>query len=191
MTGEFASQARVGIEAGTIVFLHAILESTVQDLCTVSIMKDPPAWERSISKSTFTWDEIRRISPDALRQQGLEKYLTQHFSKKSVPKRIRILLSICPPPSTTIGNSYKWLPAFRYDPDRVLAFDKLRHRIVHEDPLATIENFRDTIKFINKCVLYLEAIVANRYGIRTVAQMNALALSTLPEGGPPMPCGCQ
>src|SRR5260370_19782670 len=97
--------------------------------------------------------EIRDLGTDALYTTELAKHM-KRLEKASLPNRIDNLHAVCKPGSREI------LPNYKYDHERLKAFDKLRHDIVHGTTLGVVlEGTDQEIEFVRLTNNYLSALV--------------------------------
>jgi len=166
-------QSRAGTNAASLVFLHAALDDTVLALCKASRVAAPKEWVRKINKRNVTIERVREQGYAALEVEHLDKFVSQ-LEKESLPKKADTLLSFCPP---LIGDDNH-----RYNRDRLVALDRLRHEVVHNSGPIAIETIEDDCFFLYRTGFMLAWAVVGKYDL--IELLNPYALFSDRSGSP-------
>ena len=124
-TASCIQSAGAVVEAASLVFSISGLETTVYDLCRVSVLVRPSDWLGRLDNKQVTLRDIRTSTPEELLEKGLQDYVGK-LERKSLLEKLDALLSVChPPPGWMLAGVAK------YDRETVRQLDDLRNEIVH------------------------------------------------------------
>lgn len=151
------------IESASLVFLHSIFEESIFELCCLVSQINPTAFYRYIKneKIEFKLNEFDSYKSRDLWREKLVKYMSI-LEGKSLIKKIDTLFAVCP-------NNHE-TDKYSYDKQRIEAFDKLRHEIVHNGrSIPNKINVMEEIDYIRNSFIYLFFRVGHNYDLYIIA----------------------
>lgn len=164
------------VDATLIVFVHGALDAAISDLCRVTLLLDPSAWEPYVLATKVTLADARQ-GVDSVVSAKLEAHLAG-LEKESIIKRIDRLFAICKPP-----EGYAPIGGYSFDRDRLAQIDERRHRIVHGQAYTGFTaDGSDELEFMVKTGLFFFAMVNMRYNVK-VNPLVALGIEPSNTGG--------
>ncbi|MBI1784730.1 hypothetical protein HYR69_06255 [Candidatus Sumerlaeota bacterium] len=137
MVGGFTKNTFLFAHASAIIVAHSILDALVEDLCKLSAEIDPEAWYTEIENEKISDGPVKlsdlknkpdKFSYDKQRVSRLNIYI-ESIGKLSILKRCELLFKRCPPMQIIDSDGR----TFSYDESKLVNFDKMRHKIIHED----------------------------------------------------------
>jgi hypothetical protein len=165
------------VDAAALVFLHSALDAAVSDLCRVTLLLDPLAWEAYILATKVSLAEAKNLGVASLTSAKLEAHLTA-LEKESIFKRIDRLFAICKP-----EKDYAPISGFSFDLERIARVDEQRHRIVHGEAYTGFTTpVSEELEFLVKSGLFLFAMVNMKYGVK-VNPLYAIGIELSPTVG--------
>jgi hypothetical protein len=132
---EFLTQAMIehsattfesALDAATLIFAHSVLDSAALDWCRVCALAAPDDFLPLIDQKKVTLADVQAVSYAELRATALQDYL-DNLDKVPLLKKLDLLFSLCRPSPTFVGIDEN----YRYDRERLIALDTLRHDYVH------------------------------------------------------------
>ena len=160
MTQTALGNAAASIDSASVVFAHSILDGTAYDCCVVTSKIAPEDWERRVSARKMALAEIKGASYEELLRGSLDRFV-QELDNDSLPKKIDHLFAICPPPAG-------WDPivGYAFDPERIKAFDLLRHDIIHGAGARVVPELESELYYLQQSTVFLMMLVSQRYPVR-------------------------
>jgi hypothetical protein len=179
MTANAVSIFNVVSDASSLIFAHSVLDGAALDWCRVCALAAPDDLMPYIEKKRVSLSQVKEASFTELRDNEIHDFLLA-LERESLIKKLDTIFSICRPPQHFVGMEH-----YRYDRERIVALDKLRHDYVHRTIINTrLPHGDDDLWYLFKTTHYLLPLVNQRYGIRLDP---SLALSGM--GGPVEPAG--
>jgi hypothetical protein len=149
------------VDAASLVFAHAAVDSAVTDLCEITMIVAPADWERWLTEKRVVLTEVREKSFEELRAAALAAQLDA-LGRDPLLKRVDRVFALCQPDGTK-----SLIRGFTFDLERLTDIDRLRHAVVHgKEKRAPIPNVADKIEYLFQCGLYLFAMVNDRYDVK-------------------------
>jgi hypothetical protein len=148
-------------DAASLIFAHSVLDSAVLDWCRVCAIAEPDDLMPYIEKKRVTLSHVKESSFYELRDNEIKEFFIS-LERESVIRKLDTIFALCRPPQNFTG-----MPDYRYDRERILALDQLRHDFVHRGILsARLPNGDDDLWYLFRTTHFLLPIVNQRYGIR-------------------------
>jgi len=160
MSKTLLGNAQARLNAASLVFAHSALDAWVLDLCRVTAMKAPRDWESSVKDKQIALLSVRQSTYESLLDEALRGFF-QQLEKESLLKKVDLLFQRCRPEPEWRGQTY------RYDRDRLMRLDTLRHEIIHGDALSgDIPDLRVELLYLRETGMHLMRIVSLRYKVQ-------------------------
>jgi hypothetical protein len=148
-------------DAAALIFAHSVLDGAVLDWCRVCATAEPNDFLPYIEKRRVALSNVKQSSFFELRDTEIE-YFLRLLEKESLIKKLDIVFELCRPPRYFAG-----MRDYRYDRDRIIALDQLRHDYVHRGILGVrLPRGDDDLSYLFKTTHFLLPLVNQRYGIR-------------------------
>jgi hypothetical protein len=148
------------VDAASLVFMHSGLDGAIHDLCRVTALVDPQQWQSFIDNQQERLAVIRTKGYEAVARERLNAFVDT-LSRESLIKKTDRLFQVCPPDRAYSRKGY------RFDRERLVTLDGLRHDIVHGDrPRAPIDDVAAAIDFMHETGLFFFGMVNHRYGLK-------------------------
>jgi hypothetical protein len=158
------------LDAATLIFAHSVLDSAALDWCRVCALAEPEDFMPHIDQKKVTLSEVQRAEYSELRETAINGYLDR-LEREPLIKKLDLIFSLCPPSPTFVG-----IEDYRYDRDRIIALDNLRHDYVHRGALSVrLPRGDDDLSFLSLTDAFLLFLVIQRFGIRLWPIFNFLA----------------
>ncbi|MBI2818721.1 MAG: hypothetical protein HYX73_01970 [Acidobacteria bacterium] len=153
--------ARSAIDAATIVFIQATVDSAVNEYLILLAQADPAIWEGDLKDDTVRLGEIQSTSySDLLRDKAIS--FSRSLATKSLSKRVQLILDRC-----YRGDIKLSPPDFRFDLPRLRAFDDIRHDVAHGRGMGMIVgNMDQLLLFLWQTLLSVGDVVGARLGFK-------------------------
>jgi hypothetical protein len=151
------------LDAATLIVAHSVLDSAALDWCRVCALAAPDDFLPFIDQKKVTLADVQAAASFAeLRTTALEGYLDS-LDRAPVIKKLDLIFSLCRPSPTFVGPDAN----YRYDRERIIALDTLRHDYVHHGGLGSRLPQGDAdLSFLHGTDLFLAVLVCQRYGLR-------------------------
>ena len=152
---------QAAVDAASLVFAHSILDGAAMEYCRVAASVSPESWDDFIGKRKVEIQEIKASSYDDVRAMTLGDYLNG-LERESVLKKIDLLFAICKPP-----EGFAPINEYSFDRNRVLAIDKIRHEIVHGEPVEEpLPAGDDDIWFLMSTANFLMSLLNHKFDLK-------------------------
>jgi hypothetical protein len=169
---EFLTQALIdhsattfesALDAATLIFAHSVLDSGAVDWCRVCALAAPDDFLPFIGRKKVTLADVQAAASVAeLRAPALQGYLDS-LARTPLLNKLDLLFSLCRPSPTFVGIDEN----YRYDRERIIALDKLRHDYVHHGGLGVRLPQGDAdLSFLHGTEQFLAVLVCHRYGLQ-------------------------
>ena len=160
MTEAAIANARASIDAASIIFAHSILDGAASECCQVTALLAPLDWEQSVADKRVRLADVKSTSYEDLVKANLEPLIAE-LERKSLLQKIDLLFQRCQPPD-------KWAPMgeYKFDRDRIVAFDELRHDIIHGAGPREIPGLDTELDYLSSTTLFMLLLVNYRYKIK-------------------------
>jgi hypothetical protein len=162
-----ATRFESALDAATLIFAHSVLDSGALDWCRVCALAAPDDFLPLIDQKKVTLADVQAAaSVAALRAPALEAYFNS-LARAPVVNKLDLLFSLCRPAPTFVGIDEN----YRYDRERIIALDQLRHDYVHHGGLGVrLPQGEADLSFLHGTDQFLTALVCLRYGLRLIPQ---------------------
>ncbi|MGH8488530.1 MAG: hypothetical protein ACREXS_06620 [Gammaproteobacteria bacterium] len=161
MTQQAVHTFESSLDAASLVFGHSILDAALFDCCKVRAMVAPTDWLPQLRDRKVPLGDVEDQSFDELLVKVIESQL-QTLERDSLIKKAERVFQLCPPKEPFSG-----LHRFRFDRDRLLALDALRHDIIHSTgPTLRLPKGDEDLEFLRNSGLYLWILVHKRHGLK-------------------------
>jgi hypothetical protein len=127
MTVTSVAAFEYALDAACLIFAHSVLDSAALDWCRVCARAAPNDLLHRIDQKRFTVSEIKETSFPELQQRAIEQFF-ESLERESLIKKLDLMFELCRP-----RPGFQGLRGYRYDRDRIVALDNLRHEFVHGD----------------------------------------------------------
>ena len=149
------------INASSLVFVHSILDNSAYECCRITLILSEDKWQKKIRNKKITFDELDKKSIDVLKKEKLSEYFKQ-FEKESLLKKIDILFEMCTPPP-----EFDPIINYRYDRERLVNFDKLRHKIVHDQiPENILPKGDEELYYLQQTNFLFYSLINKKYNLK-------------------------
>lgn len=152
-----------GIDAATIIFAHTIIDSLAWQLCSITALDSPGAWEQYIENKQVVYSDLKKMTVQEILKEKVDGYI-QNLEKESLLKKLEVLHSVCRPPKNFQKGGYS------YDPERIFRFDKIRHALVHGRGVSslTVGAFSEgaILFYLQQTTFYLCDLVSNGFKLQ-------------------------
>jgi hypothetical protein len=151
------------LDAATLIFAHSILDGAALDWCRVCALAAPDDFLPLIDQKKVTLANVQAAASFAeLRATAINSYL-ENLDRAPVLKKLDLLFSLCRPSPTFVGLDEN----YRYDRERIIALDNLRHDYVHHGGLGVRLPQGDAdLSFLHGTDQFLALLVCQRYGLQ-------------------------
>jgi len=150
------------LDSSSIVLAHATLDGAILDYLNVAAMVAPlEKLEELVSRKQITIDDLKGSNIETIIRNKVREHLSKLEWESMLIKVDRIFFLCAPLPNDVPLNNYE------FDLDKIKAFDKLRHDIIHrESTNQRIERAYDTIDYIQRTNNYFLALLTARFGLK-------------------------
>jgi hypothetical protein len=175
LTEQSVTTFQSALDAASVIFAHSVLDSAALDWCKVCAVARPEDFIKYVGKTNVTLSEVQKAgSFSKILRTAIDEYL-QTLERASLIKKLDILFELCQPPSDFIG-----IKRYKYNRDRIIALDKLRHDFAHRGLGGRLPQGDDDLQFLFDTMNFLFPLVNHRYGIQLDVNM-AAALMKAPS----------
>jgi hypothetical protein len=181
MTEQAVATFESASDAASLIFAHSVLDSAVWDWCRVCALAAPEDFEPYVAEKKVALSEVQGATSFAeLRDAAINSYLDK-LERESLIKKLDLIFSLCRRPPDFIG-----VEKYRYDRERIVSLDNLRHDYVHRGGLGgRLPRGDDDLWFLWNTGNFLLPLVNQRYGIRLdLALLSAMCSGQQSQGGP-------
>ena len=132
MTNTIVGNALAAVGAAGIVFGHAVMDTTMNDLLRVTSYIHPDYWTDLAADEKTVWSvrelhDLREVLYPILIGKGIDTYVKK-LTRQSLPNRVDILNQCCRQFCKVPADP---IPGYVFDLERIKRFDKIRHEIIH------------------------------------------------------------
>jgi hypothetical protein len=168
MATNAAALLRRTMSSAILVFSHSILDAAIQDLLRVSYLVRPIDWNSYIQDQKVSFHAIDSIGLSKSISSATSKEL-ERMERASLIQKIDRLFALCKPSNQSYLNY-----DFRFDRDRLIMLDNVRHDTVHGEGLGSeIGDIDDHLLFFNRCGMHFWCMVSEEYGLKISAERTA------------------
>jgi hypothetical protein len=162
MTDQSVSAFESALDAASLIFAHSVLDSAALEWCRVCALVQPNDFMPYVAQKTVSVSEMEgAASFEDILHSVVNRHL-RDLEKESLIKKLDSLFALCRPPS-----NFVCIENYRYDRDRIVSLDKLRHDYVHRGGLGgRLPRGDDDLWFLWNTTNFLLPLVNHRYGIR-------------------------
>lgn len=157
-----SSNYQVSVDSASIILAHSILDSVAFD-CIRVIEKVAPLedWEPFVSKRQISLEDLKGLNYETACNVKICKYI-EDLERRSILEKIDKLFEICKP-----AADFSFVKNYKYDRERVDAFDNLRHEIIHGKGLSSpVQGCEKEIEYTKRTSSFLMGLVYKKYGVR-------------------------
>lgn len=149
------------VDSASLVFAHSALDAATSDLCWVTALLVPHDWEGYVGTRKVSLSELRTTAIEDVIRLRVVEHVTA-FERESLLTRTDRLFALCKP-----ETGYHPIRGYRFDRDRLIRLDDLRHGVVHHTVApSAFGSIEADLEFMFQTGLYLWAMVNNRYGVK-------------------------
>ena len=164
-------------DASSLIFAHSVLDSAALDWCRVCAIAEPDDIMPYIEKKRIALSEMKDASFAQLRDNAISEFFIS-LERDSLIKKLDTIFAVCRPPHDFVG-----MHDYRYDRNRIVALDALRHEYVHRGGLGTrLPQGDDDLWYLFKTTHFLLPLVHQRYRFR-IDPNHVLAAMGQPQKG--------
>jgi predicted HTH domain antitoxin len=161
IAGKEVNQFRYSLAAGSVVFVHSIVDDAVLKFCKVCATQSPNDFLHLISRRKIEISSLVNEGADAVIQSSVQEYL-EALERKSLLEKTDVLFQICKP-----AKDFAPMADFKFDRDALKEFDELRHSIVHRVAIGEPVQFGDEkIYWCFRMLAYNMAMVSEKYSLK-------------------------
>ena len=145
MTEKAVANYEAALDAASLVFVHSVVDGAALDYCRVCALIAPEDWLPYVDKKRLALADIKGKSFEKLLDETISVHLG-NIERDSLTQKLDLLFALCKLPA-----KYQPMKDYRYDRDRIVALDKLRHDYVHGDgPTRRLPQGDDDIFFFRR-----------------------------------------
>jgi len=149
------------VAASSLVFAHAFLESTIEDLLRMSRLCDMNTWVSFVSAKTIPISAILDAAVEAALETKLKDFV-EDLHKQSLMFKIEQLAKLL---KRSITKSC--VKDYMYDASRLQAIDDLRHQLAHHRKKDfTVEAAEQDIRYLYRTAFHFLVLTTERYDLR-------------------------
>lgn len=152
------------LDAASLILGHSVLDSAAFDWCRVCALAEPTDFMRDVrdvGQKRVTLSEVQgAASFSELRDTAIKDYLDK-LERQSIIEKLDLILRLCRPPPDFVA-----IEKYRYDRERIVALDKLRHDYAHRGLGRGLPGGDDDLWFLCKTTDFLLLLVNQRHRIR-------------------------
>ena len=161
MTEQAVSTYRQTLDAASLVFTHSILDAAMLDCLRICALLAPNDWLAPLKdKKVGIGDAASRPFVELL-GEAIDTELTR-LERQSLLAKIDRLFQLCKPNKQCLLTN-----GFRFDRDRLLRLDNLRHEIVHTpgkpQPFSSLHQ---DLEFMQNCGMHVFAMLNECFNLR-------------------------
>ncbi|HEY8006115.1 MAG TPA: hypothetical protein VIE66_04780 [Methylocella sp.] len=151
------------LDAATLIFAHSVLDSAALDWCRVCALAEPDNFLPLIDQKKVTLAKVQEAASfSELRATAINGYLDS-LDRAPLLKKLDLIFSLCRPSPTFVGIDEN----YRYDRERIVALDNLRHAYVHHGGLGVRLPQGDAdLSFLHETDMFLACLVCQRYQLK-------------------------
>jgi hypothetical protein len=148
-------------DAASLIFAHSVLDGAVLDWCRVCAIAEPDDLMPYIKTKRVSLSNVKESSFSELRDNEIKEFLAV-LERESAIKKLDTIFALCRPPQEFVG-----MKNYRYDRERIVALDQLRHDYVHRGILSVrLPRGDDDLWYLFRTTHFLLPLVNQKYGIR-------------------------
>jgi hypothetical protein len=154
--------ARMAVDAASLVFAHSVLEAFVYDCLKITQTVDQDWWEHSVRNDEITLkvEQLRTLNVEPLVRKSVEKAYSR-LDRMSLLVKLDTLHEICKPPL-----DFDPIENYRYDRERVKRIDTTRHDVVHNEILKVdFSTLPADLDYLSKTCLWCGDLMIQRFGL--------------------------
>jgi hypothetical protein len=149
------------LDATAIVFAHGILDAGVYGYLVVLSQASPDSFRLYTDSKQVSLSDVESKSYGQLLKEKIEKFMEEKVERGSLIYKLDKIHEITQPTDTQMNPSHK------YDRDKLDAFDKARHDIVHGNKWGNYQiNFAAELIYWGLLNFYLLRLVSHKTGLR-------------------------
>jgi hypothetical protein len=152
------NKARTATLAAGIIYAHTALDNILTELCTITALEYQERWDNQIAYNELKIkvEEFAKKKYEDIRDEQISKII-ERVDRESILTKVDLLFKLCKPRNGDWGD-------FKYDKDKLKAFDTLRHKIVHYTiPPGLAEIFSEMMEYVHMVGYYFSNMISNSY----------------------------
>lgn len=161
MTDHAVTTYRQTLDAASLVFTHSILDAAMLDCLRICALLAPSEWLVTLKDKKVGIAEAASRPFAELLGEAISTELTR-LERQSLIAKIDRLFQLCKP------NKQSFLTnGFRFNRDRLLKLDELRHEVVHVPgkPQPFVSLHQD-LGFMQNCGMHIFAMLNERFSLQ-------------------------
>ena len=175
MTEQSVTTFNSALDAASLILAHSVLDSAAIDWCRVCALAEPTDFIPYVDQKKVTLSEVQRAASfSELHDTAINDYLDK-LERESLIKKLDLVFGLCRPPPDFVA-----VEKYRYDRERIVALDKLRHEYAHRGLGRRLPRGDDDLWFLWKTTNFLLPLVNQRYGIQLDAALCLLKFAGEP-----------
>jgi len=160
LTKQKIQNARVAVDAASLVFTHGTVDGVAVDCCAAITLLDPARCSGWVKDRPFTLGEWMREKPGELLKRALEGKL-KGLGGRSLPDKTDFIYRTCrPEPGWKAPTSYS------FDRARLVEVDDVRHDVVHRQGVQAVRRLKEGDEhFLEQTGLHLVLLAVHALGV--------------------------
>lgn len=155
------SMFKAAVDAASLVFAHSIVDSAALDFLRVTAAHNHLDWVPFIEQKKIPISALGGCTYDDIVRDTVAQYIDS-LDRQSLMTKVDRLFQICRP-----EPNFEPMSDYKFDRDRLVKLDRLRHDIVHgSGPVTTLEDGDNDVWFLQKTAFYFMGLVNMRYDTR-------------------------
>ncbi len=152
--------AQAAVDAASVIFAHSILDGAAFESCRISSIAAPMDWEREVRDRQVRLGGLKDSQYEELVRDAVGKFI-HSLERESLLTKVDCLLARCQPSSG-------WSPmgGYAFSRDRIAAFDRLRHDIIHGAGPRVIPDLEADLDYLSRTTFFFVMLLNHRYKLK-------------------------
>ena len=161
MAQDLVGNYKASVDAASLIFAHSVIDNAAFNYCFCCAMANPKDWGKFVEKKKVAIKDIKGLSADEILAKKVREYIFS-LDRESILLKADRLFQVCRP-----SADFSPIHNYKYDRDRLLKLDEMRHEIVHESgSVPMLPNGDDDIWFLQQTANFFMALVNKKYNLR-------------------------
>ncbi len=152
--------AQAAVDAASVIFAHSILDGAAFECCRISSIAAPMDWESEVKERMVRPGGLKDSPYEGLVRDAVEKFVLS-LDRASLLTKIDLLFARCRPPS---GETL--MVGYVFSRDRIVAFDRLRHDIIHGAGPRVIPSLDADLDYLSRTMFFFVGLLNHRYKLK-------------------------
>jgi hypothetical protein len=155
------ANAKKALDAAAIVYAHGILDASAYGYLEVLSLASPDSFRIYTGGKQVSLSDVESKSYDQLHKVKIKEFMEKIVENSSLIYKLDKLHEITKPTNTNLN------PEHKYEREKLVAFDKARHNIVHGNDWSSYSmDFTKEFYYWNLINFYLLRIVVEKTGLK-------------------------